>query len=208
MTEPFDDEYGDRLRRALNTEAEAVTPSPDGLEQIRTKISKRQERRFGLWYASPWLRPLVAVAAAIFISTVAISASPALKNFVQTGHFSIPDGDGDSQSMNGDQSLNPSAPGGPGHPDSNTSPRLPTPHPTASDKHDAATCRPAGQLPQRDPEVVSATPTPLPTATCVPGDQTSTPPTSEGPTSSAPPTPSDEPTDVPTAPQPSVAPSP
>lgn len=86
MTEPFD-EYGDRLRRALHAEAGAVVPSPEGLEQIRTKIGERADRRFVTWLAAPWLRPLAAAAAAACLAIVAVSATPALKTFVQTGHF-------------------------------------------------------------------------------------------------------------------------
>jgi hypothetical protein len=86
MTEPFD-EYGERLRRVLHAEAAAVTPSPEGLEQIRAKIAEKRERRFGAWFALSWLRPLAAVAAAIVIAGIAVSATPALKTFVQTGHF-------------------------------------------------------------------------------------------------------------------------
>lgn len=85
MTEPFD-EYGDRLRRVLHAEAEAVVPSPEGLENIRAKIDKQRERR--LWFVRPWLRPLAAVSAAIVLSIIAVPATAAFKNFVQTGHFS------------------------------------------------------------------------------------------------------------------------
>ena len=95
MTEPFDDEYGDRLRRALHAEAEAVMPSAEGLERIRTQDNQAARARFGLLsYSAPWLRPLAAVTAALVVCVVAVSVTPALANFVQTGHFSPDSGSG------------------------------------------------------------------------------------------------------------------
>src|SRR5689334_18828685 len=101
MTQPFDDEHGEILRRALHAEAEAVTPSPEGLERIRTKINKRHERRLGfLAYSSPWLRPLAAVTAALAVCFAAVSVTPALANFVQTGHFSLDSGSDGGSAQN------------------------------------------------------------------------------------------------------------
>jgi hypothetical protein len=208
MTEPFDDEYGERVRRALSTEAEAVTPSPEGLEQIRKKISKRQERRFGLWYTGPLLRPLVAVAAAIFISTIAVSASPALKNFVQTGHFSLPE-QGDDGPPIPDQSLNRSAPGNPGHPYSSGTPHPSVTHPADPGKPHVRTGGCAlDEVPVVPPGVQAATVSPSPgaTYTCQPGGgPTDVPTTPDDPTTPPPPPPPDDPpTDQPTDPQPSA----
>ena len=77
MTDPLD-AYGDALRRALHAEADAVMPSGDGLERIRTRINERQ-RRFGwTWFTENWGRPAIALGAAMFIAVVAISATPAL----------------------------------------------------------------------------------------------------------------------------------
>jgi hypothetical protein len=42
-TDPLD-AYGDALRRALHAEADAVAPSPDGLDRIRARAA--QPRRF------------------------------------------------------------------------------------------------------------------------------------------------------------------
>src|SRR5690349_12837354 len=103
MTQPFDDEYGERLRRALHAEAEAVTPSAEGLERIRSKINQRHERRLGFFsYSSPWLRPLAAVTAALAVCFAAVSVTPALANFVQTGHFSPDSGSTDGGSATND----------------------------------------------------------------------------------------------------------
>lgn len=77
MTDPLD-AYGDALRRALHAEADAVVPAPDGLERIRTRINERN-RRFGwAWFTETWGRPAIALAAAVFIAAVAISATPAI----------------------------------------------------------------------------------------------------------------------------------
>jgi hypothetical protein len=127
MTEPFD-EYGERLRRVLHAEAEAVTPSPEGLEHIRAKIAKKRERRFGTWFALPWLRPLAAVAAAIVIAGLAVSATPALKTFVQTGHFSPAERRGDGTSvLHGQHEVTVTPPVNPPHSGGNTAP-----HPTSA----------------------------------------------------------------------------
>jgi hypothetical protein len=185
MTEPFD-EYGDRLRRVLHTEAEAVTPSPEGLEQIRTKIINRRERRFGLWYALPWLRPLAAVGAAVCLSAVAVSATPALKNFVQTGHFSPEDQSGNRQTIPGSgRSNDQTVPGDSSQPSLSISPR-PSTHPSTPGEHVVTGSCPAGEgtvTPPGDtgPGDQSVTPPPRPRVTCQPSQQTSTPPTA-GPT--------------------------
>lgn len=136
MTQPFDDEYGERLRRALHAEAEAVTPSPDGLERIRSKINQRRERRLGLIaYSSTWLRPLAAVAAALAVCLVAVSVTPGLANFVQTGHFS-PDSGGDGgTAQNGGRSQGQAEPGEPSGPVPSISPSPSSVHPSDPGKH-------------------------------------------------------------------------
>jgi hypothetical protein len=194
MTEPFD-EYGDRLRRALHAEADAVTPSPEGLEQIRTKINKRRERHLGLWFAAPWLRPLAAVAAAIIVCVIAVSATPALKNFVQTGHFS-PDtqSDGGQTSTNDGRSQGQMPP--PNTPTPNISPRNPI-HSPNSGKHVVTAPCPPGEGTFTPPN--GGTPAlegAAPKVTCEPsagdGGQTSAPPT-DGVTSPPPTTPQQPP---------------
>ncbi len=180
MTEPFD-EYGDRLRRILNTEAEAVVPSSDGLELIRSKINKRRDRRLGLWYAAPWLRPLAAVGAAVFISIAAVSATPALKNFVQTGHFSIDSPGDNGHSVPGDGvSDSRSMPGGSMYPSPSVSSGSPTPLPAKSGKHIVKGSCPPGEVtvsPSTGPVSSSKS-----TLICAPEEPTSEPSTPEEPT--------------------------
>ena len=181
MTEPFD-EYGDRLRRVLNTEAEAVVPSSDGLELIRSKINKRRDRRLGLWYAAPWLRPLAAVGAAVFISIAAVSATPGLKNFVQTGHFST-----DAPSDNGrevpgaGESDDGSGPGDSLYPNPSPSPSTATPLPAESGKHVAKGSCPPGEI-TVSPSNGTVTSSKKATLTCAPEEPTSAPSTPDDPT--------------------------
>jgi hypothetical protein len=144
MTQPFDDEHGDRLRRALHAEAEAVRPSAEGLERIRSKINQRRERRLGfLSLSAPWLRPLAAVAAAVFVCVVTVSVTPALANFVQTGHFSPSSGGGDGRTTTEDgSSQGEVSPSGSGSPAPSVSPSPTAVHPSMTGKHvvNGSTC--------------------------------------------------------------------
>lgn len=203
MTQPFDDEYGDRLRRALHAEAETVTPSAEGLERIRTKINRRQERHIGgLPYSSPWLRPLAAVTAALAVCFAAASVTPALANFVQTGHFSPDSGsDGRGGVRNDGRSHGQALPGGSTTPAPGSTPS-PSPSPANPGKHVMRTC-PTGW------STVSPSTTPTPHAkpagkiTCQAppakgdnGEKTSAPPTEvpTPPVSSQPAEPPSDPT--------------
>lgn len=178
MTEPFD-EYGDRLRRVLHTEADAVTPSPEGLEQIRARIDHRRERRFGLWYSAPWLRPLAAVGAAMFISLVAVSATPALKNFVQSGHLSSDDRGGDDRQVTGGtSSRNQGVPGGPISSGASATPRPRTASTKIPGKHVVTGTCPPGEgtvTPTTGSRTVTEGPTPR--ITCQPSAPPTAPPT-------------------------------
>ena len=199
MTQPFDDEYGERLRRALHAEAEAVTPSAEGLERIRTKINQRHERHAGwLSYSAPWLRPLAAVTAALAVCLVAVSVTPALANFVQTGHFSP-----DSGSTDGNAATNDGRSQGQVLPDQSSSPTQsasPSPtaiHPTNTGKHVVTGSCPPGEqtvTPSSSPPPGSG---PAPKVTCQSppatgggggGEASSAPPTDPGtpPPSTAP----------------------
>jgi hypothetical protein len=197
MTQPFDDEHGDRLRRALHAEAEAVTPSAEGLERIRSKINQRRERRLGFFSLSaPWLRPLAAVAAAVFVCVVTVSVTPALANFVQTGHFSPNSGGGNGRTTTSDgSSQGEVSPSGSGSPSPSMSPSPATPHPALTGKHvvNGTSCGP-GEKTVTPSAAPSAAGGAVPQVTCqaVPPVAGTPPPVTEGPP--APPvTPSDPP---------------
>ncbi len=203
MTQPFDDEHGERLRRALHAEAEAVTPSAEGLELIRSKINQRHERRLGFSLSLPWLRPLAAAAAAIVVCVIAVSATPALKNFVQTGHFSPDAGSSGNSATNDENPQSRGVPGGPAIPAPSDSASPTAIRPSGGGKHVVnGTVCPLGE------NTVSPAGTPVPGAggptpqvTCQPAKPTSAPTPAPPAETSAPPVatpteapPSDQPT--------------
>jgi hypothetical protein len=212
MTQPFDDEHGDRLRRALHAEAEAVTPSAEGLERIRSKISKRHERRFGfISYSTPWLRPLAAVTAALVVCFAAVSVTPALANFVQTGHFSP-----DSTGGNGGDMQNSGRSHGQVLPDDSStpvpsgSPSPSSPRPTNNGSHVVSGSCPPGEdtvTPSSTPAPGDPTTDPTPKITCQApgggGSDSSSAPATEPP----PPTTSAQPQDPPSDPTTESAPA-
>lgn len=188
MTQPFDDEYGDRLRRALHAEAEAVTPSPEGLERIRSKINQRHERRFGfLTHAVPWLRPAMSVAAALAACVVAVSVTPALSNFVQTGHFSPDTGNDSSRTISNDgQTTGVMRPGVPSTPAPAISPSPSSLRPSNTGKHIVTgSCQPGWKAvtPSGTPTTSEPAPGSAPASTCKPvsGGDSSSPPVTENP---------------------------
>ncbi|SDG95929.1 hypothetical protein [Nonomuraea jiangxiensis] len=73
MTRP-PDEYGDVLRRALRAEADAVVPSPDGLEIIRARIERRGVRNLFWWRAG------AAAASAVLVAGTIVMAVPQLRS--------------------------------------------------------------------------------------------------------------------------------
>ncbi|MDA0634675.1 hypothetical protein OUY22_14725 [Nonomuraea sp. MCN248] len=75
MTQP-PDEYGELLRRALRAEAEAVVPSPDGLDVIRTKIERRGARNLFWW------RTGAAAASAVLVAATIVMVVPELRHRV------------------------------------------------------------------------------------------------------------------------------
>ncbi|MFG1943627.1 hypothetical protein [Nonomuraea sp. NPDC048826] len=75
MTQP-PDEYGDLLRRALRAEADAVVPSPDGLDAIRTKIERRGARNLFWW------RTGAAAASAVLVAGAIVMVVPELRHRV------------------------------------------------------------------------------------------------------------------------------
>ncbi|WP_327086415.1 hypothetical protein OIE66_29300 [Nonomuraea sp. NBC_01738] len=75
MTQP-PDEYGDVLRRALRAEADAVVPSPEGLQIIRARI-ERKGMRGVLW----WRVGAAAVSAVLVAGTI-VMVIPELRDRV------------------------------------------------------------------------------------------------------------------------------
>ncbi|MFI6734555.1 hypothetical protein ACIBI9_16630 [Nonomuraea sp. NPDC050451] len=73
MTQP-PDEHGDLLRRALRAEADAVVPSPDGLEIIRARIERRGVRNLFWWRAG------AAAASALLVAGTIVMAVPSLRS--------------------------------------------------------------------------------------------------------------------------------
>ncbi|QYC39764.1 hypothetical protein Nocox_10725 [Nonomuraea coxensis DSM 45129] len=70
------DEHGDLLRRALRAEADAVVPSPDGLEIIRARIERRGVRNLFWWRAG------AAAASAVLVAGTIVLAVPELRSKV------------------------------------------------------------------------------------------------------------------------------
>lgn len=70
------DEHGEILRRVLRAEADAVVPSPEGLEIIRARIERRGLR--GLF----WLRAGAAAAGAVLVAGTIVMVVPDLRNMV------------------------------------------------------------------------------------------------------------------------------
>jgi hypothetical protein len=73
MTQP-PDEYGDALRRALRAEADAVVPSPEGLEIIRARIERRGVRNLFWWRAG------AAAASALLVAGTIVMMVPGLRS--------------------------------------------------------------------------------------------------------------------------------
>src|SRR5262245_58365436 len=73
MTQP-PDEHGDLLRRALRAEADAVVPSPEGLEIIRARIERRGVRNLSWWRAG------AAAASALLVAGTVVMSVPELRS--------------------------------------------------------------------------------------------------------------------------------
>ncbi|WP_165964285.1 hypothetical protein [Actinomadura sp. KC216] len=214
MTTDPDDEHGEILRRALHAEAETVNPAGDGLVRIRARIADGPGRRFGLGrfglaryglgfdrFTINWARPVLAVAAAVVIAGLGVTAPQTIDLIQQSvGNSGPADGDrnphgGDRTDAGGDpQFPDPSSPGAgtSGDPSSAASP-------STDPSQGISACRiprpPAGT------PTAAASPgpeqTPAPSTTPCPGTSASqSPPTSPTPTTSTPDPgdPTDEPT--------------
>ncbi|CNE17371.1 Uncharacterised protein [Mycobacterium tuberculosis] len=215
MTTDPHDEHGEILRRALHAEADTVNPAGDGLERIRARIADGQSRRFGLGrYLGParfgldrftvgWARPVLAVAAAVLIAALGVTAPQTMSLIQQTVGNNGPS-DAGQNNTDGDRA---NAQGNPEFPDP-SSPGASTsgsPSPSSSASPSSTPGLSSCSIPQ--PGAASASPgttaTPTPAATPCPS-QTPTPAPSSPPpaTPSDPPTsakPSDTPTQTPTS---------
>ncbi|MFI7634342.1 hypothetical protein [Nonomuraea sp. NPDC049400] len=184
MTQP-PDEHGDILRRALRAEADAVVPSPDGLEIIRARIERRGVRNLFWWRAG------AAAASAVLVAGTIVMAVPQLRTQiinsqpVENQTSRLPSNSSTTRS----QEPPPSEPPQDQHPV--VVPEVsksPSPRPT---KRAESTSRPSP----------TPTPTPTPTACPTPQSEQADPP-SDCPTASPtppPPSPSVEETLQPTS---------
>ncbi|MGH3243063.1 MAG: hypothetical protein ACRDNL_21980, partial [Spirillospora sp.] len=132
MTTDPDDEHGEILRRALHAEAETVNPAGDGLERIRARAAGGPGRRFGLGrfglarfglgldrFTVGWARPVLAVAAAVAIAGLGVTAPQTIDRIQQSVGNNGPADDGQDPNggtrtgAGGDpQFPDPSSPGG------------------------------------------------------------------------------------------------
>ncbi|WP_242901662.1 hypothetical protein [Actinomadura terrae] len=232
MTPDPHDEHGEILRRALHAEADAVSPVGDGLERIRARIADGGgRRRFGLerfggaWlgpnrFAVNWTRPVLAVAAAVAVAGIGMTAPQTIdliqhsvgSNGPSAGSGADTDGDrtdaqghplppgsstpdGPSVSGTPSPSGSPTTTGSPGISACVISPPLtpaPSPSPSKKKSADAGGKQPGAKpCPGGGPPATSAPPTPVPPTTTQPTDP---PPTDKPtpPTSSEPSTTSEQ----------------
>lgn len=194
MTTDPHDEHGEILRRAMHAEADSVNPAGDGLERIRARIADGQGRRFGLGRFAParfgfdrftvnWARPVLAVAAAVVVAGLGVTAPQTIDLIQQSVGSNSPSHDG-KNNTDGDRTGAgpgpefpvPASPGGstPGDPSSSTPP-------SSSSSPGLSSC----QIPPPGGATAAASPggtaTPSPATTPCPSE-TPTPPTSTTPT--------------------------
>lgn len=210
MTTDPHDELGEILRRALHAEADPVTPADDGLDRIRARIAAGGgRRRFGLdlydrvgavfgldRITIGWMRPVLAVAAAVAIAGVGVTAGPQTIDLIQhsvgsggpSGQGGGDSSDGDAVGAVGTPTLNPGAAStgataspsesGPQSPAAAPSPGAVSCTPTAGGTPSAAATSPSPATTTRATPCPSSsaptTPTPTPSVTETP---TSSPPT-------------------------------
>ncbi|MGW2313472.1 hypothetical protein [Actinomadura luteofluorescens] len=207
MTTDPHDEHGEILRRALHAEADSVNPAGDGLERIRSRIADGQRRRFGLGRFGParfgfdrftvnWARPLLAVAAAVLIAGLGVTAPQTIDMIQQSVGSNSQSGDGGDDTA-GDRTgpgIDPEFPA-PSSPGGSASGTPSTPQtPSTSSSPGLSSCR----LPSPGASAGStATPTPA-TTPCPSETPTQAPPTTPAPPTSTTPEPPSKPTEQPT----------
>ncbi|NDU72918.1 hypothetical protein GWI34_09775 [Actinomadura sp. DSM 109109] len=210
MTTDPHDEHGEILRRALHAEADSVNPAGDGLERIRARVEAGRRGRFGLGRFGParfgfdrftvnWARPLLAVAAAVLIAGLGVTAPQTIGMIQQSVGSNSHSGDG-GDDTDGDrtgagidpQFPDPSSPGTPtsGEPS-------PSQTPSTSSSPGLSSCR----IPSPGASAGStSTPTPA-TTPCPSETPTQAPPTTPAPPTSTSPPPPSKPTEEPTPPE-------
>ncbi|SNR72311.1 hypothetical protein [Actinomadura mexicana] len=207
MTTDPHDEHGEILRRALHAEADSVNPAGDGLERIRARVTDGRRRRLGLGRFGPahfgfdrftvnWARPLLAVAAAVLIAGLGVTAPQTIDLIQQSVGNSSQSGDGGDDTA-GDRTGPgidpefpvPSSPGGSTSGEPSTSET-----PSTSSSPGLSSCR----IPSPGASAGStATPTPA-TAPCPSETPTQAPPSTPAPPTSTTPEPPSKPTEQPT----------
>ncbi|MEU9870749.1 hypothetical protein AB0C87_23170 [Actinomadura sp. NPDC048021] len=207
MTTDPHDEHGEILRRALHAEADSVNPAGDGLERIQARIADGRRRRTGLGRFGParfgfdrftvnWARPLLAVAAAVLIAALGVTAPQTIDMIQQSVGSNSPSGDGGDDTA-GDRTgpgIDPEFPV-PSSPGASTSGEPSTPQtPSTSSSPGLSSCR----IPSPGASAGStATPTQA-TTPCPSETPTQAPPTTPAPPTSTTPPPPSKPTEQPT----------
>ncbi|MBW8483545.1 hypothetical protein [Actinomadura parmotrematis] len=208
MTTGPHDELGEVLRRALNAEADQVSPSPGGLERIRGRIDDRRRARWPgwEWFTATWGRPVLAVGAAVVIAGIGVSA-PQTLDIIQAGGSGSPDHGRQSGPVQGgppSQGVPAGTQSAPGHgPDAGASRPTAAPSPTSSSGGTACPS-PTAKGPSSPSSATAANAhgksgsCPTPTAA----------PTSAPPATTPPPQSSTSPTPAPTTDQPTATETP
>jgi hypothetical protein len=180
MTDPFD-EHAERLRRALHAEADAVMPSTDALDHIRTRIAQgHRPERPPVWMTLPWLRPLAAATAAAAAAIIALAAPPMISIIANpAGSHQAGEGPGGVGRSNGYFTPPAQNPNIPTPVDSASAVPTNSVAPSATPSLTKACERPdSGHEATPDPSS-SPTPTPRPTRTCP--DEPGSPPAPNNP---------------------------
>ncbi|MFG2086737.1 MULTISPECIES: hypothetical protein [unclassified Spirillospora] len=214
MTTDPHDEHGEILRRALNAEADSVNPAGDGLERIRARIADGSGRRFGLGRFAParfgfdrftvnWARPVLAVAAAVAVAGLGVTAPQTIDLIQQSVGSNGPSGEG-KNNTSGDhagaqgnpQFPGPASPGGTAT-DAPSSSQTPT---SAASPGLSACSIPRPPTPPTVTASPGAEPAATPSVTpCPDSTPSQQPTTTPSPPTSTSPEP-DKPSDAPTSP--------